>query len=122
MGILDDIKGSFRKGNNLYRLIYFNIALFIIITIIGVLGILLVRPEMINQTIRFLSVPSSLHTLMLRPWTIITYMFTHQELLQLSDQKYNFICYQTDCHHYYLNLFSISSSVIILITGLPEGE
>jgi membrane associated rhomboid family serine protease len=83
MGILDDIKGSFRKGNNLYRLIYFNIALFIIITIIGVLGILLVRPEMINQTIRFLSVPSSLHTLMLRPWTIITYMFTHQELLHI---------------------------------------
>lgn len=84
MGIWDDMKGTFRKGNNLFRLIYINLALFIIITIIGVIGILLVKPEMIYETIRFLSVPSSLHTLIVRPWTIITYMFTHQELLHIA--------------------------------------
>lgn len=84
MGIWDDMKGTFRKSNNLFRLIYINIALFIIITIIGVIGILLVKPEMINETIRFLSVPSSLQTLIVRPWTIITYMFTHQELLHIA--------------------------------------
>jgi membrane associated rhomboid family serine protease len=83
MGFWDDIKTTFRNGNNLTRLIYINIALFIIITIIGVIGFLLVNPEISNQTIRFLSVPSSLQTLLLRPWTLITYMFTHKELLHI---------------------------------------
>jgi len=83
MGIRDDIKAAFRNGNNLIRLIYINIALFIIITIIGVIGFLLVNPEISNQTIRYLSVPSSLKTLLFRPWTLITYMFTHKELLHI---------------------------------------
>jgi membrane associated rhomboid family serine protease len=83
MGFWDDIKSTFKNGNSLTRLIYLNIALFLIITIIGIIGFLLVNPEIVNQTIRFLSVPSSLKTLMLRPWTIITYMFTHKELLHI---------------------------------------
>jgi membrane associated rhomboid family serine protease len=83
MGIWDDIKATFRNGNNLYRLIYINIGFFIIITIIGVIGYLVVNPEIIDKTIRFLSVPSSLNSLLFRPWTIITYMFTHKELLHI---------------------------------------
>ena len=83
MGIRDEIKATFRNGNNLTRLIYINIAFFIIITITGVIGFLLVKPEIINQTIRFLSVPSSFQTLLVRPWTLITYMFTHKELLHI---------------------------------------
>jgi membrane associated rhomboid family serine protease len=83
MGIWDDIKSTFSNGNNLTKLILINIALFIVITIIGVIGFLIVNPEIINQTIRLLSVPSSLKTLLLRPWTIITYMFTHKELLHI---------------------------------------
>ena len=83
MGIWDDIKSTFRNGNNLTKLILLNIALFIVITIIGIVGFLIVNPEIINQTIRLLSVPSSLHTLLLRPWTVITYMFTHKDLLHI---------------------------------------
>jgi membrane associated rhomboid family serine protease len=83
MGILDDIKTPFRNGNNLIRLIYINIALFLIITIIGVIGFLMNNPEIVNQAIRLLSVPSSLQTLLVRPWTLITYMFTHKELLHI---------------------------------------
>jgi membrane associated rhomboid family serine protease len=83
MGIWDDIKSTFSKGSNLTRLIFINIAAFLIITIIGVIGFLLVNPEISNQTIRFLSVPSSLHMLLIRPWTVITYMFTHKELLHI---------------------------------------
>jgi membrane associated rhomboid family serine protease len=83
MGIWDDIKTTFRNGNSLTRLIYINIAFFIVITIIGIVGFLLVNPEIVNQTIRLLSVPSSLKTLILRPWTLITYMFTHKELLHI---------------------------------------
>jgi membrane associated rhomboid family serine protease len=83
MGLWDDIKTTFRNGNSLTRLIFINIALFIVITIIGVIGFLLVNPEISNQTIRYLSVPSSPKILLVRPWTLITYMFTHKELLHI---------------------------------------
>jgi membrane associated rhomboid family serine protease len=83
MGIWDDIKSTFRKGNALMRLIYINIAVFIVISIIGIIGFLLVNPEISSQTIRLVSVPSSLQTLLLRPWTVITYMFVHKELLHI---------------------------------------
>lgn len=83
MGIWDEIKATFRNGNNLTRLIYINIVLFLIITLIGVIGYLIGYPEISNQTIRLLSVPSSLPTLLVRPWTLITYMFTHKELLHI---------------------------------------
>jgi len=83
MGIWDDIKATFRNGNNLTKLIYINVGLFIIITVIGIIGFLLVNPEISNQTIRYLSVPSSPETLLYRPWTLITYMFTHKELLHI---------------------------------------
>jgi membrane associated rhomboid family serine protease len=83
MGILDDIKAGFRTGNNLTKLIYINIALFIIIAVIGVVGVLLKNSDITYETIRFLSVPSSLPVLLVRPWTLITYMFTHKELLHI---------------------------------------
>jgi membrane associated rhomboid family serine protease len=83
MGFWEDIKTTFRKGSSLTRLIYVNIGLFLIISIIGIIGYLMVDPEVSNQTIRFLSVPSSLNTLLVRPWTLITYMFTHKELLHI---------------------------------------
>jgi membrane associated rhomboid family serine protease len=83
MGIWDDIKNTFKNGNSLNRLIYINIAVFIIITITGIIGYLIVNPEISGWTIRFLSVPSSMNTLILKPWTLFTYMFTHKELLHI---------------------------------------
>jgi membrane associated rhomboid family serine protease len=83
MGIWDDIKTTFRKGNSLTRLIYINIGVFLVISILGIIGYLIVNPEISNQAIRFLSVPSSMNTLLYRPWTLFTYMFTHKELLHI---------------------------------------
>jgi len=83
MSLWDDIKNTFRKGNSLNRLIYINIGVFLVLTITGVIGFLVVNPEISSWTIRFLSVPSSLNTLLVKPWTLITYMFTHKELLHI---------------------------------------
>jgi membrane associated rhomboid family serine protease len=80
MGIWDDIKKTFRDGSNLYRLIYLNIAVFILITIIGVIGFLLNNPVISYKALHLFSVPSSLKALILRPWTLITYMFVHKDI------------------------------------------
>jgi len=84
MGIWDDIKSTFRKGSSLIKLIYINIGVFLIITITGIIGFLVVNPEISGDAIRFLSVPSSVNGLLSKPWTLITYMFTHKEILHIA--------------------------------------
>ena len=59
MGIWDDIKITFRNGSNLTRLIYINIAVFILITIVAVIGFLLNNPEISEKALNLFSVPSS---------------------------------------------------------------
>ena len=78
MGIWDDIKLTFRNGSNLTRLIYINIAVFVLMTIVAVAGFLMNNPEIADKALDIFSVPASLNALLLRPWTLITYMFTHK--------------------------------------------
>jgi membrane associated rhomboid family serine protease len=80
MGIWDDIKNTFRNGSSLTRLIYINIAVFILLTIFDVVGFLVRNPEISDQVLNLVSVPSSVGALLLRPWTIITYMFVHKDI------------------------------------------
>lgn len=83
MGLWEDMKKMFRKGNALLRLIYINTGVFLIVSVVGVIGYLLLNPEVSDFAITNLSVPSSLNTLIVKPWTLITYMFTHKELLHI---------------------------------------
>jgi membrane associated rhomboid family serine protease len=80
MGIWDDIKKTFRDGSNLIKLIYINIAVFILITITAVIGFLVNNPEVSIKALNLFSVPSSFSALLLRPWTLITYMFVHKDI------------------------------------------
>jgi membrane associated rhomboid family serine protease len=80
MGIWDDIKNTFRNGSSLTRLIYINIAVFILITLSAAVGFLLDNPETSDKVLNLLSVPSSVRALLFRPWTIITYMFVHKDI------------------------------------------
>lgn len=83
MGIWDDIKLTFRNGNNLNRLIYINIAVFVIITIVAGIGFLLNNQEISGKALDLFSVPASFSALLARPWTLITYMFTHKDVLHI---------------------------------------
>jgi membrane associated rhomboid family serine protease len=83
MGIWDDIKKTFRDGSNLTRLIYINIAVFILITIVAVIGFLLNNPLLSEYVLNLFSVPASLKMLIVKPWTLITYMFIHKGIWHL---------------------------------------
>jgi len=80
MGIWDDIKKTFMDGSNLTKLIYVNITVFILITIVAVIGYLLNTPDISIKALDLFSVPSSFKALLLRPWTLITYMFVHKDI------------------------------------------
>jgi len=83
MSILDEIKHSFKSGTALTRLLYLNAAIFILIKIIEVVGVLSASPALAPTVISFLAVPASLEALLSKPWTPMTYMFTHQGFIHL---------------------------------------
>ncbi len=78
MGIWDDIKKTFRNGSNLTKLIYINIAFFILISISYIIGFLLNKPLIPDTFLNIFAVPSSLKILLTKPWSLITYMFVHK--------------------------------------------
>lgn len=83
MGIWDDIKTTFKKGSNLTKLIYINVGVFLLITLAAIIGFLLQNQEIPSKVLSLLSVPASMGELILRPWTLITYMFTHKDILHI---------------------------------------
>lgn len=73
--ILDNIKRTFNKGDVLMKFIFINIAVFLAIHAVGVVATLF-RLESLNP-LPFLAVPSQLSELLIRFWTLFTYMFVH---------------------------------------------
>jgi membrane associated rhomboid family serine protease len=80
MGIWDDIKKTFHSGSNLIKLIYINIGVFLLITLAVIVGFLLNNPSISEITLQQLAVPASLKVLLVKPWTLVTYMFTHKDI------------------------------------------
>jgi len=83
MGIWDDILKTFRKGSNLTKLIYINAGVFLLMAVAAIIGFLLNSQVLPVKVLAFLSVPADLNDLVFRPWTLITYMFTHKDLLHI---------------------------------------
>lgn len=76
-----DIKQSFKRGNVLWKLIYINIGVFIFVR----LGMVILTLFDIQggYLLQYLQVPASPFLLLGRPWTVITYMFTHYDFLHI---------------------------------------
>lgn len=81
MNIIDNIKQTFKDGNSLTKLIFINLAVFIVLKLIVVL-LLLFNVSGIF-ILSYLAVPANLVNLLYRAWTPITYMFLHEGLLHL---------------------------------------
>jgi membrane associated rhomboid family serine protease len=88
MNLVNEIKNSFRNGNILYRLIFINIAVFVILGVWFVIlrlftpGVTLdyLRMTFDNRFVHYLMIPSLPSELLSKPWTIVTYMFTQTNL------------------------------------------
>lgn len=80
MGLWDEIKNGFGKGSYLTKLIYINIAVFLALLIVSAIDVMLKNPLISEKTLSFLAIPASLKALLVKPWTIITYMFTHKDI------------------------------------------
>ena len=83
MAIIDEIKDSFRKGSTLTRLIYINLAVFVVVNLVEVVYFLLNRHSSYSYLLQLFTLPADLETLARRPWTLVTYMFLHKNFMHI---------------------------------------
>lgn len=80
MAIIDDIKRTYRQGSMLLRLIFINIGVFLLLHVVAI-GAMLFNAS--GDFLQWVELPSDLTTLLHRPWTLLTYMFSHYGLLHI---------------------------------------
>ncbi|RLD76757.1 MAG: rhomboid family intramembrane serine protease [Bacteroidetes bacterium] len=78
MAFIDEIKKMYQNGSIIIRLIFVNVAVFVLVGILGLLSLVVDF-----ETVRWLAVPADLKVLLYRPWTIISYMFLHYDFMHI---------------------------------------
>ena len=81
MAFIDDIKRGYLQGSMLMRLIYINVGVFVLLHLAVLLATLFNWPG--DKLLQWVELPSDLWLLLKRPWTLVTYMFAHYNLLHI---------------------------------------
>lgn len=79
---LTELKNMFRDGDLLTKLIFINSGVFIVAALVNLVVILFASTFMLRN---YVALPADTYELMWRPWTVVTYMFYHQNFI-------HFIC------------------------------
>jgi membrane associated rhomboid family serine protease len=83
MDLLGNLKAQYRQGSNLLKLIYVNAAVFLFFVILKIVTFLFKAGDLESVLLGYLAAPASFDKLILRPWTVFTYMFLHVEFFHL---------------------------------------
>lgn len=77
--LTDQIKEQFKQGDNLTKIIYLNVGVYIVMLILQMLSFLITgHAEQFERfIITWLALPSDPVLFITRPWTLVTYMFLH---------------------------------------------
>lgn len=81
MNIFDNIKLNFRNGNALTRIIYINSGIYFLLQAVLILFRLFNISAI--SIIDYLALPASLPELLLRPWSLLSYMFLHADFFHI---------------------------------------
>ncbi len=84
MDVINELKSRYKNGSIMFRLIFVNTAIFLTVSILALIFFLfgIGNPEKFTL-IEWLAVPADTNLLLHRPWTILTYMFLHQDFLHI---------------------------------------
>ncbi len=78
---LSNIRNRFRNGDILFRIIYVNIALFLLLRLVDVFLMLFKLDA--SYYMHYLEFPSSFQEFLYQPWSVVTYMFAHYDFLHI---------------------------------------
>lgn len=81
MSFAQEFKYSWKTKNNFNILIYLNLIVFIGINLIELIYFIIGENPI--EIINWFAVPADLNTIIAKPWTIISYMFTHENFLHI---------------------------------------
>ena len=79
--ILASLKNEYNRGSVVNKLIYFNIIVFIILSVLNLFSYMF--EVNINRQVKKFYLPSDLSVFVSQPWSLISYMFLHNGLLHL---------------------------------------
>ncbi len=80
----DMLKQIFLGKNILSRLILINTIVYLVVNIVGLFALLAgINPEETNPIVRFLALPANIELLVMKPWTLLTYMFLQESFFHL---------------------------------------
>ncbi len=80
----NSLNTSFKANDSLHRLLYLNIAVFLVVRITNAITTLFNHPIFtFVQLSKTLAIPSNIGLLIQRPWTLFTYMFYHWEFFHI---------------------------------------
>jgi membrane associated rhomboid family serine protease len=84
MNLIDEIRTSFIRAEGLFRLLFLNILIFIIVGIFKVILFLAGSGNYyLMMAIDKLAVKSSMTSLIQQPWSLLTYMFVHENFMHI---------------------------------------
>ncbi len=83
MDIIKEIKNAYKKGTILIKLIYVNVAIFLTVNIIYLFFFLFNINAGLLDPLEWLALPAYVDNLIFRPWTLITYMFLHEQFFHI---------------------------------------
>ena len=113
--MLEDLKYRFTSANALFKLIYINLAVFVLVNFLATLSYLF-QSELFS-VVNYLALPVSLKALLVKPWTILSYMFMHVEFFHiLSNLIYLYFAGQI-----FLQYFNAKKLYSIYILGGLAG-
>jgi len=77
----DNLRLRFKQGNAVTKLLFLNIGVFLLLRLLLVfVGLFKIQGE---DILTFVQLPSDVLSLMSVPWTIVTYMFVHLDLMHI---------------------------------------
>lgn len=79
--MLKELFLKYKVADPLFKLIYINLLVFILVQICNTSSFLF--QSALFDLVFWLGIPSDLSSLLLKPWTLITYMFTHSGLMHI---------------------------------------
>ena len=80
MAFIDEIKRTYSQGSMLLRLIFINIGVFVLLHVVAISAMLFNAG---GDLLQWVELPSNLKMLLSRPWTLVTYMFSHYGLMHI---------------------------------------
>ena len=84
---INNLKYRFTSASLLGRLIYINIAVFIVVRLFALMGFLFGFDAW--TMINYLQLPSDVNQMLHQPWTLLTYMFAHYDVWHIL---FNMLC------------------------------